>query len=128
IPDDPTVQLIASDGEVIADGSLLRCHHIDAAYGKVPVLFGVDLAVDDGEVVALLGTNGAGKSTVLRVVSGLLGATAGTVTFDGADITDLDPVQRVELGLVTVPGGRGIFGSLTVADNLRVAEWTQWRD
>ena len=66
---------------------LLRCTGIDAAYGKVPVLFGVDLEVAEAEVVALLGTNGAGKSTVLRVVSGLLPATGGAVIFDGADIT-----------------------------------------
>ncbi len=113
---------------VSRDDALLRCRGIDAAYGKVPVLFGVDLDVGEAEVVALLGTNGAGKSTVLRVVAGLLPASAGSVTFDGADITGLDPVARVEAGLVTVPGGRGVFGSLTVADNLRVAEWTQHRD
>jgi ABC-type branched-subunit amino acid transport system ATPase component/ABC-type branched-subunit amino acid transport system permease subunit len=127
--EEPTaVPLVLVQGDRSTGPALLSCKGIGAAYGKVPVLFGVNLDVTEAEVVALLGTNGAGKSTVLRVVSGLLPATAGSVTFDGVDITGLDPVQRVELGLVTVPGGRGIFGSLTVADNLRVAEWTQYRD
>ncbi len=117
-PDEPDTRLT-----VVPPDSLLACRDIDAAYGRVPVLFGVDLAVDDGEIVGLLGTNGAGKSTVLRVVSGLLPATAGSVVFDGNDITDETPEKRVERGLVTVPGGRGVFGSLTVEENLRVAEW-----
>lgn len=107
---------------------LLTCQRIDAAYGRVPVLFGVDLDVDDGELVALLGTNGAGKSTVLRVVAGLLPATSGSVIFDGQDITHETPEERVRRGLVTVPGGRGVFGSLTVDENLRVAEWLNRSD
>ena len=90
---------------------------------ECPCCSGSIWTVDHGEIVGLLGTNGAGKSTVLRVVSGLLPATAGSVVFDGNDITDETPEQRVERGLVTVPGGRGVFGSLTVEENLRVAEW-----
>jgi branched-chain amino acid transport system ATP-binding protein len=74
-------------------------------------------------MLALLGTNGAGKSTVLRVVAGLLRPQKGRVVFEGDDITKFDPVERVKRGLVTVPGGRGVFGSLTVAENLRLGGW-----
>ncbi|HEY3701154.1 MAG TPA: ATP-binding cassette domain-containing protein, partial [Acidimicrobiales bacterium] len=107
---------------------LLTCTDIDAAYGQVQVLFGVDLAVAEGEVLALLGTNGAGKSTILRVAAGLLRPSSGRVVFDGADVTKADPVQRVKAGLVCVPGGRGVFASLTVAENLRLAGWLTRRD
>ncbi|HEX4538626.1 MAG TPA: ATP-binding cassette domain-containing protein [Acidimicrobiales bacterium] len=108
--------------------ALLTCTGIDAAYGQVQVLFGVDLAVAEGEVLALLGTNGAGKSTILRVAAGLLRPSSGRVIFDGADVTKADPVQRVKAGLVCVPGGRGVFASLTVAENLRLAGWLTRRD
>jgi ABC-type branched-subunit amino acid transport system ATPase component/ABC-type branched-subunit amino acid transport system permease subunit len=107
---------------------LLSLRGVDAAYGSVPVLFGVDLEIADGEIVGLLGTNGAGKSTALRVVSGLLKARQGTVTFDGRDVTGLSPVDRVRAGIVMVPSGRGVFPSLTVADNLRLGAWLARRD
>lgn len=102
--------------------------NVDTGYGSVQVLFGVDLDVADGEVVALLGTNGAGKSTVLRALSGLNDAWgAGTdsvgIEIDGVDIATMDPADRVANGLVMVPGGRGVFGSLSVAENLRLATW-----
>ncbi|MBV8162263.1 MAG: ATP-binding cassette domain-containing protein [Acidimicrobiia bacterium] len=107
---------------------IVSCQDVDASYGQIQVLFGVDLAVENGEIVALLGTNGAGKSTVLRVVAGLLRPHRGRVVFDGEDITGLDPVARVKRGLVTVPGGRGVFGSLSVAENLRLAAWLARHD
>lgn len=110
------------------DDVLLRCSAVEAAYGQTQVLFGVDLDVQRGGIDALLGTNGAGKSTILRVISGLLPATAGTVVFDGQDITKLDPVDRVKAGIVMVPGGRGVFGSLTVDENLRLGGWLARRD
>jgi ABC-type branched-subunit amino acid transport system ATPase component/ABC-type branched-subunit amino acid transport system permease subunit len=113
----------APEGSGHSDRGLVVCHGVDASYGHVQVLFGVDVAVEDGEIVALLGTNGAGKSTVLRVIAGLMPARAGTVVFDGRDITRLGPVERVRAGLVTVPGGRGVFGSLTVDENLRLGGW-----
>jgi ABC-type branched-subunit amino acid transport system ATPase component len=84
----------------------------------VQVLFGVDLDVAEGEVLALLGTNGAGKSTLLRAVSGLLTPTRGVVRLDGRTITFSEPSARVGLGVVQVPGGKAVFPSLTVADNL----------
>lgn len=117
-------------GSVGAGGQtgLLCCDGVDVSYGSLQVLFGVNLAVDRGELVALLGTNGAGKSTILRAICGLMSPNQGRVHFDGVDITDLSPLQRVKMGIVTVPGGRGIFGTLTVADNIRVAGWRARRD
>ena len=102
---------------------LLRLEGLDAGYEGVQVLFGVDMEVGDGEIVALLGTNGAGKSTLLKVISGLLPPTAGIVVFDGNDITAADPNRVTRKGIIQVPGGRGIFPTLTVGENLRAAGW-----
>ena len=99
---------------------LLACRGIDFSYGPLQVLFGVDFTVDDGELVALLGTNGAGKSTLLRVISGLGTPTRGSVHLRGEDITFLDPQARLRTGIAQVPGGRAVFGPMSVADNLRV--------
>jgi branched-chain amino acid transport system ATP-binding protein len=106
---------------------LLQLSGVDVAYGQTQVLFGVDLDVEEGEMVALLGTNGAGKSTVLRAVAGLNPPTRGTIRFAGQDITRLDPGATSRLGITQVPGGRGVFPTLTVAENLRVAGWAHRR-
>jgi branched-chain amino acid transport system ATP-binding protein len=90
------------------------------AYGAVTVLHGVDFAVDSGEIVALLGTNGAGKSTLLKAISGITPLRAGSVHLDGHDLTRARPRARVERGIVQVPGGRGTFPGLTIAENLRL--------
>jgi ABC-type branched-subunit amino acid transport system ATPase component/ABC-type branched-subunit amino acid transport system permease subunit len=108
-------------------GAVLACDGIDTGYGKMQVLFRAGFDVEAGEAVALLGTNGAGKSTLLRVAAGVLPAWQGRVVLGGDDVTSLDPVERLRRGLVTVPGGRGVFGSLTVADNLRLAGWLRRR-
>jgi ABC-type branched-subunit amino acid transport system ATPase component/ABC-type branched-subunit amino acid transport system permease subunit len=107
--------------------SLVAVSDVDAAYGNSQILFGVGLGVAQREVVALLGTNGAGKTTVLRIMSGLMRPKKGRIEFMGEDITSLAPVLRVRAGLVTVLGGRGIFPSLTVEENLRLAAWTARR-
>ncbi|MHB8680508.1 MAG: ATP-binding cassette domain-containing protein [Acidimicrobiales bacterium] len=107
---------------------LAACHGLDAGYGPVQVLFGVDLSVRRGEILALLGTNGAGKSTVLRAMAGLMPATGGTVSLDGRDLHGVGPVERVRMGMVMVPGGRGVFPSLTVEENLRLGGWLRRRD
>ncbi|HVW79538.1 MAG TPA: ATP-binding cassette domain-containing protein [Mycobacteriales bacterium] len=107
--------------------ALLRCDGIQASYGPMQVLFGVDLDVADQEIVALLGTNGAGKSTMLKAVAGLLSAAPGRVWFDGVDITSTSPAQRAARGLCLVPA-KSIFPSLSVAENLRVAGWLVRRD
>jgi ABC-type branched-subunit amino acid transport system ATPase component/ABC-type branched-subunit amino acid transport system permease subunit len=108
--------------------ALLQCSGVNAAYGSMQVLFGVDLTVREGEIVALLGTNGAGKSSLLRSVTGLLPAKSGTVRFAGRDITAEATERIARSGLTMMPGGRGIFPSLTVAENLRIAGWVHRKD
>jgi ABC-type multidrug transport system fused ATPase/permease subunit len=95
----------ASGGRV----PLLACKGIDFSYDQLQVLFDVSFSIDDGEMVALLGTNGAGKSTLLRVISGLGYPSRGTVRLDGADITFLEPTRRVSLGVSQISGGKAIF-------------------
>jgi ABC-type branched-subunit amino acid transport system ATPase component len=104
-------------------GHLLTVRSLDVGYDGVQVVFGVDLDVDDGEMVAVLGTNGAGKSTLMRAISGLVVPTAGEVMFDGKAITTYEAYRITEAGILHVPGGRGIFPGLTVAECLRVAGW-----
>jgi branched-chain amino acid transport system ATP-binding protein len=98
--------------------------HLDVHYDSVQVLFDVDFEVDEGEIVALLGTNGAGKSTLLRAISGLVEPSGGAIIYDGVDMTYTPPEEIVGRGVVQVPGGKGVFPSLTVAENLRLAGWT----
>jgi len=114
--------------ETAGTRSLLRCVGVDVAYDSVQVLFGVDLDVEEGEIVALLGTNGAGKSTLLKAISGLVSPAGGAVFFDGRDVTHLGPQESVALGIVQMPGGRSIFPTLTVSECLRLAGWQYKRD
>jgi branched-chain amino acid transport system ATP-binding protein len=97
---------------------MLELRQVVAGYGDTIVLRGVDLLVPSGSVVALLGANGAGKTTLLRVASGLLRPSAGDVLLDGEVLTGLPPHRMAARGICHVPEGRGIFGSLTVRDNL----------
>ncbi|MEI7999953.1 MAG: ABC transporter ATP-binding protein [Actinomycetes bacterium] len=100
---------------------LLSVNGLDVAYGSAQALFGVSLDVAPGAVVAVLGANGAGKSTLARAVSGLVAPSAGSVTFDGRDITRAKPHDIRRAGLVHIPEGRGVFPGLTVLENLRMA-------
>lgn len=93
---------------------------VDFSYGQLQVLFGVDLEIRQGEVLGLLGTNGAGKSTVLRVLSGLAPPTHGTVMFAGQDVTGVPAEDLVPRGLAMVPGGKAMFGDLTVMESLAI--------
>lgn len=106
----------------------LSCAVVDAFYGDLQVLFGVDLSIGHGEVLALLGTNGSGKSTLLKVLAGTVSTRRGTVWLDGVDVTSWSAERRVEAGLSLVPGGRGVFASLTVEENLKVGTWLTRRD
>ena len=108
--------------------NLLSLRSVDVAYGQVQVLFGVNLELRQGETIALLGTNGAGKSTVLRAISGLASPKHGTISHEGVDISGMGPHLIARKGLIQVPGGKGVFPSLSVSENLRVALWMHRRD
>ncbi|HET9731128.1 MAG TPA: ATP-binding cassette domain-containing protein [Acidimicrobiales bacterium] len=111
-----------SVAEMPAD-TLLSCRDIDIAYGPVQILFGVDFDVRGGEIVALLGTNGAGKSTLLKGICGLVRPKRGTVAFKGRDITKVSADATARLGVALMPGGKGVFPTLSVEENLRMASW-----
>ena len=97
---------------------VIQVNGIDFAYGNVQVLFDVTFEVGRGEVLALLGTNGAGKSTILRAIAGLHTPVAGVVRFNGRTITYASPEQRVRMGIVSLAGGDGVFPAMTVGENL----------
>ncbi|WP_436795894.1 MFS transporter [Actinospongicola halichondriae] len=107
---------------------LLLIRDVEVSYGNVQVLFGVDFEVAEGDVVALLGTNGAGKSTLLNAISGVTEADRGAVIFDGRDITHAPPNEIAAMGIAQVPGGKGVFPSLTVDENLELGTWLHHRD
>jgi len=98
--------------------ALLSIENLSVHYGAIQALHGVSIAVEPGEIVTLIGANGAGKSTTLRAVSGLVKPSAGTITFDGRDLAGLAAHKILRLGLAQVPEGRGIFPNLTVDENL----------
>jgi branched-chain amino acid transport system ATP-binding protein len=103
---------------------MLVVRDVDVEYNGVKVLFHVDLDIEEGETLALLGTNGAGKSTLLRAIAGVHEASNGAIFLDGADITHAPAHENAARGVVMMPGGRAVFPSLTVAENLRSATWT----
>jgi branched-chain amino acid transport system ATP-binding protein len=107
---------------------LLDVRDLHASYGAVEVLRGIDLKVREGEIVALLGTNGAGKSTILRCVSGLMKVDAGSITMHGHEVTELTTEETVRLGITQVPGGRGLLPNLTVEENLRMGAYPVRKD
>jgi len=104
---------------------ILRVHDLAIAYGHIEAVKGINCHLNDGEITALVGANGAGKSTTLLALSGLLKPSRGRIEFDGEDITHLPPHQRVQRGLVQVAEGRAILTTLTVAENLLLGAYTR---
>ena len=102
---------------------MLTLSAVSASYGAVPAIEDVSIDVGEGEAVGLLGANGAGKSTTLRAISGLMRLTAGTISFLGTNITALPPYKVAELGIAHVPEGRQVFPEMTVQENLEIGAY-----
>ena len=105
--------------------SLLGLRGLEVSYGGIRAVKGIELAVDEGELVCLIGANGAGKSSTLRGISGLVRPSAGAVLYDGRDVTTMPAHERVRAGLVMVPEGRGVFPQLTVEENLAMGAYAR---
>jgi branched-chain amino acid transport system ATP-binding protein len=105
-------------------GKILELDNVHSYYGHIHALKGISLYVDEGEIVTLIGSNGAGKSTTLRTISGIIRAREGKVLLDGKDITRIEPHVIVGMGIGHVPEGRGIFPKLTVQENLDMGAFT----
>ncbi|MHB8664024.1 MAG: ABC transporter ATP-binding protein [Acidimicrobiales bacterium] len=104
---------------------LLEVTDLHVRYGKIEALKGISLSVDEGEIVTLIGANGAGKSTTLKTLSGLRRVSSGTVVFDGRDITTMPGHERVLLGMCQSPEGRAIFPGMTVVENLEMGAYAR---
>ena len=107
---------------------MLKVNHINVFYGPIHALHDISFEVAAGEIVTLIGANGAGKSTVLKTVSGLLRSKTGSVSFEGVDIARMEPHRIVERGLAHVPEGRRIFLQMSVLENLEMGAYTQKGD
>ncbi|GAC1426727.1 MAG: ABC transporter ATP-binding protein [Actinomycetota bacterium] len=107
---------------------LLELDGLRTGYGSLPVLHGVSLGIEAGETAVMLGLNGAGKSTTMMAIAGLLPTWAGVINFEGQPISRIDTGARVRKGIVLVPEGRRVFPGLSVAVNLRLGNWTQRKD
>ena len=97
---------------------MLEVRNLNAAYGQSEVLHGIDLAVQPGEIVAVVGRNGMGKSTLMKSLIGVMPAKSGQILVDGTDVAGLPSHQRVKRGIAYVPQGRQIFGTMTVLENI----------
>ena len=104
---------------------MLTVENIDCYYGDFQALLDVSLNVREGEIVALLGPNAAGKSTAMAAISGLLKSRKGRITFRGKDMVNLKPEEIVELGIALVPEGRKLFKTLTVRENLEMGAYSR---
>jgi len=106
---------------------LLKLENVHAGYGEIPVLWDINLEVDEREIVALIGSNGAGKSTLLTVISGLLKPYKGQISFRNQPITKLSPKARVRMGIIQIPEGRQLFAGMTVRENLMMGAYARPR-
>ncbi|MFI4952837.1 MAG: ABC transporter ATP-binding protein [Burkholderiales bacterium] len=109
----------------MAAAPLLELTKLEVAYGGIHAVKGIDLVVRQGELVCLIGANGAGKTTTLKGITGLQPVKAGTIVYDGSDVTGRPAFQLVRKGLSMVPEGRGVFGALTIEENLQMGAYSR---
>ena len=105
--------------------SMLEIHDLQVYYGLIQAIKGVSFHVEEGEVIALIGANGAGKTTILHTITGLLSPKAGSVIFEGKDITKIPGHKIVSMGMAHVPEGRRVFANLSVYQNLKMGAYTR---
>ncbi len=105
--------------------AMLEIKDLNVYYGMIHAIKGVSFEVNEGEIIALIGANGAGKTTILHTISGLIAPKTGSVLFEGKDLTKIPAHQIVSLGLAQVPEGRRVFSQMTVAQNLRMGAYTR---
>ena len=103
--------------------SLLEVKDLVVSYGGIEALKGISFSVDEGQIVTLIGANGAGKSTTLRAITGIVPVKSGIITYNGEDITGMDTQKVVERGIALVPEGRRVFANLTVLENLKIGAY-----
>ena len=103
--------------------SLLEVKNLVVSYGGIEALKGISFSVDEGQIVTIIGANGAGKSTTLRAISGIVPIKAGSISYDGREITSMDTQKIVEAGIAMVPEGRRVFANLTVLENLKIGAY-----
>ena len=104
---------------------MLKIEGLHTHYGNIHALKGIDMEIDDGEIVSLIGSNGAGKSTTLNTIAGLIHASQGKITFRGKDITNVPAYKLVDQGMSLTPEGREVFAALTVQENLRLGAYSK---
>ena len=109
-------------------GAFLSVEGLKVGYGSLPVLYGIDMSVDEGETAVILGLNGAGKTTLVLTLAGMMKPWEGTITYGGQDVTKTPVEAMVARGAVLVPEGRRVFPNLPVEENLRVGSWVRRRD
>lgn len=110
---------------MVTSQPILALNNVDAGYGEIEVLRGVSLSVQPGQLVTIIGANGAGKTTTLRTIFGQLKPTAGSIHFDGTDITGAKPLDLLRRGISYIPGGRSNFPLMTVQENLEMGAYTR---
>lgn len=108
--------------------SFLEIEDLEVNYGSITAVRNISLHVEQGEIVTLVGANGAGKTTILRTISGLIRPSKGRIVFRGTDFSSVKPERVVSFGITHVPEGRGMFTGLTVMENLELATWTRRKD
>ena len=104
---------------------LLQVSDLEVSYGSIKAIHGVSFHVEEGEIVTLIGANGAGKSTILNSVVRLLNPDQGTITYKGHNLVEMEPHHVVNLGMTLVPEGRRVFGNLTILENLKLAAFAR---
>ena len=118
-------QTIAASAYPSSSGAILKLNNVESAYGPIKAIRGVSLQVRQGEIATVLGSNGAGKSTILKTISGIIDPRKGSIEFKGADITARDPAYVVQQGLSHVPEGREVFPLMSVRENLLMGAYTR---